>query len=330
MTRRSLYIFLGLALSALGTDLKAQDAHFSQYFSSPLYTNPALTGQINGNVRLNTLYRSQWNTFKKDAFSTQSFSADGRLGQFGVGLNVINQIGGEMDNMNKLSINLSGAYDIAFKSNTNQHLVFGLQAGIYNVSHSNKNTTLGDQYVDGFGVINPLNEDLDNLSVLSPDINFGVLWYNGSSARRISPFAGASVAHLLQPFNSFNKDQRLDMRFTAHGGVRIRTNSAIEFVPNVMVSYDNGTAYNGIVGVNASYALIDTYTSLMAGVGYRLDDAIVPYFGLGYKDFAFGVTYDVNTSDISKVGPRKNALEFSLTYINRSNQVKKQFICPRL
>lgn len=330
MTKRSLYLFLGLALGALSTDLNAQDTHFSQYFSSPLQTNPALTGQINGNVRLNSLYRTQWNAFSKDAFSTQSFSADGRLGSFGLGLAVVNQIGGINDNMNKLSINLSGSYDLAFKSNSDQHLVFGVQAGIYNAAHSNKNTTLGDQYVDGFGVVDPLNEDLDNLSVLSPDINFGVLWFNSSAARQWSPFAGASISHLLQPYNSFNKDQRLDMRYLVHGGVRFRTNSAIELVPNIMVSYDQGTAYNGMVGCNVSYALIDTYTSLQAGVGYRLDDAIVPYFGAGYKDFSFGVSYDVNISDISNVGNRKNALEFSLTYINRSNQVKKQFICPRL
>lgn len=328
MTRRSLYIFLGLALGAL--NLNAQDTHFSQYFSSPLHTNPALTGQINGNLRLNSLYRSQWNALKKDAFSTQSVSADGRIGSFGLGLGVVNQLGGPTDNMNKLSITVGGSYDLAFKSNSNQHLVFGVQAGIYNVSHSNKNTTLGDQYVDGFGAVDPLNEDLDNLSVLSPDVNFGVLWFNSSAKRRWAPFAGASVSHLLQPYNDFNKGQRLDMRYLVHGGVRFRTNSAIEFVPNVLVSFDQGTAYNGIIGCNASYSLIDTYTSLQAGVGYRLDDAIVPYFGLGYKDFAFGVTYDANISDISKVGNRKNALEFSLTYINRNNQVKKQFICPRL
>ncbi|MES2628677.1 MAG: PorP/SprF family type IX secretion system membrane protein [Bacteroidota bacterium] len=328
MTKRSLIIVLGLAFGALSADLKAQDAHFSQYFASPLYTNPALTGQINGNFRLNALQRSQWQTYDNAAYTTSSFSADARLNNFGLGLNAVNEVSGT-NNYNRLSVNVGGAYDLSFKSNSNQHLVFGVQAGIYNLSTNNKNITVPDQYEPGFGATNPVNEDLSNLSVLSPDVNFGVLWFNGSVKRRWAPFAGASVFHLLQPYDSFSKDKRVDMRYLVHGGVRFRTNSAIEFVPNIMASVQ-GTAYNGIVGVNASYSLIDTYTSIQAGIGYRLDDAIVPYFGLGYKDFAFGVTYDANISSLSDVGNNKNALEFSLTYINRSNQVKKQFICPRL
>ncbi len=327
MTKRSLYIFLGLAFSALSANLKAQDAHFSQYFSSPLYTNPALNGQINGNFRLNALYRTQWNAFN-DAFTTQSFSADARLGNWGIGFNAVDQQSG-VNNFNRLQFNLGGSYDIAFKNNSAQHLVFGVQAGIYNMAFNDKNVTLGDQYVESFGTIDPKNEQFNNLSVLSPDASFGVLWFNGSVKRRWSPFVGASVFHLLQPYDSFDKKSKLDMRYLIHGGVRIRTNSAIEFVPNIMASMQ-GTAYNGIVGMNVSYALIDTYTSIQAGVGYRLDDAIVPYLGIGFKDFSFGVSYDRNTSSLSKVGNNKNSLEFSLTYINRSNQVKKQFICPRL
>lgn len=114
-----------------------------------------------------------------------------------------------------------------------------------------------------------------------------------------------------------------------HGGVRYRTNSNIDLVPNLMVSMQE-THYNAMVGCNASYQMIDTYTSIEGGVSYRLDDAIVPYVGLTYKDFAFGVSYDVNLTSLSKVGPNKNAAEFSLTYISRRNSVKKQYICPRL
>jgi len=322
MTKKSLILFLGLALGALSVDLNAQDAHFSQYFSSPLYTNPALIGQINGDFRLNMLYRSQWNAFKNAAFQTGSFSADGRFGRFGLGVSAVDQV--SVDRFDRLSFNVGGSYDL---SNAH-HLVFGVQAGVYSIS-TGKNSTQPDQYVDGFGAIGANTEELNNLSVLSPDVNFGLLWFNGSSKLRWTPFAGAAVYHLLQPYDSFDKSKKLPMRFLVHGGVRYRTNSNIDFTPNVMISMQE-THYNAIAGCNASYQLIDTYTSLEGGLSYRLDDAIVPYLGIGYKDFAFGVTYDVNMTSLSKVGPRKNALEFSLTYVSSRNSVKKQFICPRL
>ncbi len=327
MTKKSLSLFLGLALGALSVDLSAQDAHFSQYFSSPLYTNPALTGQINGDFRVNALYRSQWNAFKAAAFQTGSFSADGKFGSFGLGVNAVNHFTG-VNNFQSLTFNVGGSYDLSLKYNEAHHLVFGVQAGIHSLS-TGKDVTLPDQYVDGFGAVAGANEDLTNLSVISPDVNFGLLWFNGSSKLRWTPFAGAAVFHLLQPYDSFDKSKKLPMRYLVHGGVRYRTNSNIDLVPNVQISMQE-SAYNGIIGCNASYQMIDTYTSIEGGVSYRLDDAIVPYAGLTYKDFAFGVSYDVNLTKLSKVGNNKNAVEFSVTYISRKNAVKKQFICPRL
>ncbi len=45
---------------SLITCLKAQDPTFSQFFSSPLNINPALTANINSDWRAITNYRSQW------------------------------------------------------------------------------------------------------------------------------------------------------------------------------------------------------------------------------------------------------------------------------
>ena len=40
--------------------LQAQDPSFSQFFSSPLNINPALTANINGDWRLISNFRDQW------------------------------------------------------------------------------------------------------------------------------------------------------------------------------------------------------------------------------------------------------------------------------
>ena len=40
--------------------LKSQDAHYSQFFQSPLFLNAAFTGISNANFRVSGMYRSQW------------------------------------------------------------------------------------------------------------------------------------------------------------------------------------------------------------------------------------------------------------------------------
>jgi len=61
--------FLGLSLAP-----QAQDVNYSQYFSAPLYYNPAYTG-INTGLRARFLFRDQWPSLPID-FKSYHFSAD--------------------------------------------------------------------------------------------------------------------------------------------------------------------------------------------------------------------------------------------------------------
>ena len=54
-------ILLGVgAAMMLTTTALAQDPHFTQYFTSPLTLNPALTGLVQGDLRFAANYRQQW------------------------------------------------------------------------------------------------------------------------------------------------------------------------------------------------------------------------------------------------------------------------------
>src|SRR5687767_3318205 len=53
----------------------AQDPNFSQFFSSPLTLNPALTGKFDGTFRIAGNYRNQWPTIN-EAFVTKTASID--------------------------------------------------------------------------------------------------------------------------------------------------------------------------------------------------------------------------------------------------------------
>ena len=56
----------------------AQDIHFSQFFEAPLYRNPALAGLMNADVRVQTIYRSQWNSVA-NAYKTASLNAEYKI-----------------------------------------------------------------------------------------------------------------------------------------------------------------------------------------------------------------------------------------------------------
>lgn len=319
--------FAGFALILFGYQATAQDAHFSQYFSSPLYTNPALTGQINGNLRINSLYRTQWNPFG-NTFNTFSLSADARKNAFGFGILVLDQVSSEI-NFNTLNVQLSGSYDLSYNSGSVHHFVFGLQAGIYGRMVNSSKITTPDMYEEGFGAVNGANEDFSSLNSISPDFNFGFLYFNGSARRTIAPFAGASIFHIIPPSDSFDGKTKLPTRFLVHGGLRIKTGNGLDVTPHLKFAYQK-EAIDGIIGATVGYTLVDTYTRIEGGLAYRYGDALVPYVGFTYKDLSAGFSYDANVSSLSDVGNFKNTFELSLTYIFKKYNYKEQYICPRL
>src|SRR5258706_11835286 len=57
------------------TSLQAQDIHFSQFFEAPLWRNPSLAGIFTGDVRVQVVYRDQWNSVT-NAYRTGSLNAE--------------------------------------------------------------------------------------------------------------------------------------------------------------------------------------------------------------------------------------------------------------
>src|SRR5215203_2726715 len=68
-------LFLILVLATAGLVTGAQDIHFSQFHETPLYRNPALAGIVTGDVRVQAVYRTQWNAIA-NAYKTGSLNAE--------------------------------------------------------------------------------------------------------------------------------------------------------------------------------------------------------------------------------------------------------------
>jgi hypothetical protein len=54
---------------------------------------------------------------------------------------------------------------------------------------------------------------------------------------------------------------------------------------------------------------------VFAGAWYRNKDAVIPYLGYIYNNFQFGLTYDINISQLSSSISRYRSFEVSMVYI---------------
>ena len=167
--------------------LTAQDIHFSQFYSSPLNLNPALTGVMNCNVRLSGNYRNQWaSVLKANAFSTYSVSYDqripvGRNDFFGVGGTFWGDKAGE-SNFATLQGRLSLSYSKKMSGGrkSGNYLVVGADAGASQRSIDFLNLRYGSQHdgEGGFDAGLPTNEVFDNDNFIFADISAGLLWFS--------------------------------------------------------------------------------------------------------------------------------------------------------
>ena len=69
-------------------------------------------------------------------------------------------------------------------------------------------------------------------------------------------------------------------------------------------------------------------TSVYIGSWMRFNDALIPYIGLEYGGFRFGVSYDVNISSLKAATASRGGSEISLIYIKRPVEVKG-IPCPK-
>src|SRR5687767_15286543 len=63
---------------AASVSTQAQDLHFSQFFEAPLLRNPSLAGIYTGDIRVQGVYRDQWNSFT-NAYRTGSINAEYKM-----------------------------------------------------------------------------------------------------------------------------------------------------------------------------------------------------------------------------------------------------------
>ena len=343
--RIRIFIVIGIWNMLFAVSLKGQDLHFSQFFNSPLSTNPANTGFIpEGDYRLGVNYRNQWSSVMTLPYKTMSAFGDFQVmkagnqendkGWLGLGAIILRDVAGS-GNLTSTKIYGSVAYHqpLGYTS----LLSLGFNTGWVNKQINTSNLKFPDQF-DGKFFDNklPTAAILSSTNISYLDMQVGMN-YALFPTDNIYVNAGYSVHHVNRPresfFNNLSDSNRIARRHIAFLNGVFKLNDQWLINPNAYFTMQ-AKSWQLNIGANAHYNLSgDGEKILIAGIYYRSKDAIIPLIGLGYKDLTFTFTYDATISTLKNYNNTRGAFEFSLIKQGMFDQFtgnKRDFKCPSL
>ena len=314
----------------------AQDPEFSQYYTAPLYLNPAFTGTATDH-RLIANYRNQWPSVS-NGFVTYAFSYDYNLAGLNSGLGVMlmtDKAGSA--NLKSTTINFQYSYKVNLSEEwmLSSGLNFGV--GFRNIDFNK--LVFGDQLAfDADGNVPSDDPILSNLNSTSYfDFGGGLLAYN----RKF--WLGFSASHLNRPNRSLLEEEaQIPIKTSFHGGVRIplyhgpfKKDRVAAIAPSFV--YKKQGQFDQLdLG---AYFL---YEPVVVGLWYRgipirqnvsdnvSQDAVVVIIGFQLSKVELSYSYDLTVSELGPIagGAHEIALKYKLDIIGSSKSKKRERYIP--
>jgi len=321
MRRKTLLICLVIA----NISMHAQDPSFSQFFSSPLNVNPALTAKINADWRIISNFRDQW-IGPASPYATGTISYDRKILQnkipnvheekntLGVGGMLMYDYA--MDGIVKsqyASANIS--YDIVLAKQNAVHRLgvgFGATYGRRTVDFTR--LTWEEQWVGYAGFNTNLPSGESALSNMKPWFSASAGLVYSITSEKTNFDIGAAGFHLNTPRQTFlqDKNQRLAMRKVAHANFETFLKDELVLNVNTIYQYQDEAKYYSF-GAGLGYYVAGHPDILVnSGIWYWSNNAIIPYVGFAYKDFQVGLSYDVTVSKLRDATIKPKTFELSI------------------
>ncbi len=315
--KRLIYIFVFL----LGNSSFSQDIHFSQFYMNPVFLNPALTGNFDGDYRFSGISRTQWKSVSRP-YNTIGVAAESKEGwilpSMYHGFNFFHDVAGD-GNYRTIELSLSTAYQWYLNNDSTHSITPGFQIGFNhrNIDFSNFNF---DNQFNGFyyDPTLPTFENGTNLKRTGLLFNVGAM-YKFKPEKRKEIVAGIGWFNLPQNKQSFYGDDLIkrDKRLSIHAKGVYDLNFEWDLQPGIFLQFQ-GKYKEIILGSNIRYVIKDKkgeYIAPYAGVWYRNMDAAYLVAGIYYNNWVAGLSYDVNFSKLVPASNIRGGLEFSVQYV---------------
>ncbi len=344
------FIFLTLVLSV--ATVQAQDPVFSQYTAAPVYTNPALVGLFEGELRFTANYRDQWaSVLGTEPLRTYAAAGELRYAMGGrdylaVAVNALRDEGGE----SRYTITRAGfgvtmqKYLDGGRGRDATYLGFGARVG-YGQNSFDPNALWFTSNFDSLTV--SINPDGSALPVGYVGSTLGYLDVAGGInlavvRRDYSFFAGIAAHHLNSPNTSFVFDatETLAPRYSAMIGGEYLIQDNLRLMPSAI--YERQAKSQRTTVGSAIYYRPDERgdgdAGFRVGIYGRAANAYESglYFEslilagqLEYKAMTVGLSYDINMGALGRATDGRGAFELSLSWI-RQGRSRYKVVCPKL
>ncbi|MBN1187351.1 MAG: PorP/SprF family type IX secretion system membrane protein [Bacteroidales bacterium] len=312
---KRIMIISGLIIVAL---VNAQDPHFSQFYSAPLYLGPSFSG-MGGDTRFVLNFRDQWPKLP-GAFITSSVSADHYLQKYNSGLGFIYV----RDNAGDLLVsNMFGAqyaYDIA--ATDRLHFIPGIQAAYYLKGVNQGNLTYSDQFYNGeFG---SLTSEYPTENTSNVDFTLSLVSYFDNY------WMGVTADHLMKLSNVLAADPKyIPFEISTYGGAKFNIKNRLinrKKEESVSFAYLYKTQ-DRMHQLDLGLYLIEF--PMMFGLWYRglpvfqetiIHDALTFLAGYRFNYFTVGYSYDFTISRL--ITTTGGAHEISIIYKMSNTKIK--------
>ncbi len=295
----------------------AQDIHFSQFFNTPLASGPGSIGTFDGEYRFNGIFRQQWRAvtipYRTFALGGDAANAVGVKG-LGLGAWIFNDKAGD-SRMDQTHLSIGASWTEWFGASQEHALTGGLQFGFTNLSLDPSRLSFDNQY-NGFYYDPTLGsgEQFAQSSSARADLHTGAVYrYQADARTRVQ--IGFGAFNLTTPGISFlnGPSTELDMRTSTHVMVQFPIAAKLDLLP--MVQFMAQGEFNELdIGSNLRYILLQRFglqRAVILGAHYRAADAGYLHAGLEYDDWTFGLSYDINTSDLVPASRNRGAIELT-------------------
>ena len=330
-------------LLILTTPVVAQDIHFSQFFETPLLRNPALAGIFSGDVRMQSVYRTQWNSVTVP-YQTVSLNGEyklpvGRANDFlTLGAQLLYDKAGTAA-LTATHVLPTLNYHKSLSAERNMYLSIGFMGGLVQRRIDRSKITTNSQY-DGT-TYNGTLADGENFSKTSYS------YFDGSVGMSFNTQVGDNTDNnifIALAYHHFNKAPKISFygntgyemipKWVGSAGVRMNVNE-YSFL-TIQADYSKQGTYTELIGgALISWKLDDMEDPryiLHAGAFLRWKDAMIPVVKLEFKPLAVSVSYDANISQLKSASGGRGGLEIALTwqkYLTRDNSTSDALRCPR-
>jgi len=284
-------IFLLALTITLTLPLFSQDPILTQAYSSGMYLNPALTGELKGFVA-NAQYRNQWPN-AAGSYITNLYGLQKRFDKIGLGTG-LSFIGDNGGNGTVYTSGIGLVVSKWFKINDKLALAWGLNSSFYN------------KVID----LSKLNFSNDIPKDQVSFVNFS----SGLLLKYSLGNTGIALSNFTQPNESFFEKvtSRLPIRFTIHNTTNYTLIKSLDFkLAHTIVYHVQGGSYS----LNTYFTPQFKWIKLC--FGYSFNNSIIAGGGVSFPRFSLAYIYEPVTSALSQTTGGSHEASLSFRFGNK-------------